>query len=269
MKTTKWVLLVLAVILLGINMLGEFKSLRNPDIYKEQSRMFISGADIEYDNLMQQIARKDDESDKEFALRINKVIYKGMLYYWYQEGAKKYHLTVPIWENYILYIRNTLKSVDRYEFANWRRNLKRGAGLCSAYSIIVKGILEENEIEARMWDLTRHVVVEAKLSENEWYILDPNYGLYVPHSMEEIQQNPELVRATYMDIADLYLDTYNGPYTTDFLVEIFGYDNIRIWSPNPRFENFSYIAKWVLPLLFLLGSGLLVIYGPILNQRVT
>lgn len=259
MKTFKWILFVLAILLLGINLIGEFKTLRNPDIYTEDSRFFITDVDIEYDDLMEEIVRKENESDKEFALRVNDLIFRGMLYYWHREGMNKYHLAVPVWENYILYLRNKFKSIDRYEFRNWGKNLERGVGLCSAYSIVLQGILKENGIESRIWGLTRHVVVEAKLSEDEWYVLDPTYGLYVPHSMEEIQQDPELVRPTFGNVADLHPEeTYKDIYTTDFMVEIFGYEDHRIWTPDASFENFSYTAKWILPLLLLLGGGLMV-----------
>lgn len=263
MKKFKLIIFALGVILLAINVLGSFKTLRNPDIYTQDSKLFKSNADIKYEDILREINRKENESDKEFAIRVNDLIYRGMLYYWHIEGIKKYNLKVPIWENYILSIRNSLRSIDRYEFKSWEKNLERGVGLCSAYSNVLEGILIDNGVEARIWGLTRHVIVEAKVSENEWYVLDPNYGLVIPHSMEEIKDDPELVRSTYLDMADLHVEeTYKDPYTTDLMVEVFGYNDNSILSPSHRFERFSYIAIWVLPLLLIFVGGLLV-YNPL------
>ncbi len=259
MQVIKWLFLGLGIFLLGVNIVGEFKSLRNPDIYTENSRLLITDVEIEYEDLIQEISRKSGESDEEFALRVNDLIYRGMLYYWHREGSKKYHLSVPFWENYVLYIRNSIKSIDRYEFRSWEKNLERGVGLCSAFSNVVHGILVENGIEARLWGMTRHIVVEAKVGDDQWVVLDPNYGLYIPHSMQEIQADPELVRAVYQDMADLHEEeTYKDPYTTDLMVEIFGYEDHFVWNPDAGFENFSYTTKWILPILFLLAGGIMI-----------
>lgn len=173
MKNVKYFFIATGLILLGINLVGQFYSLRNPEIYSQDSRLFKSNADIKYEDAKKELIRKEKESDKDFAIRINDLIYRTMLYYWHRAGINKYYLSIPVWENYILYLNNAWKSIDRYEFKSWEKNLERGVGLCSAYANVVHGILLDNGIEAKIWNLTRHVVVEAKLSENEWYVLDP------------------------------------------------------------------------------------------------
>ncbi len=261
MKIFIWSLFGIGLFLLGINILGEFKTLRNPDIYKEDSRLFKTNADIKYEDIQKDLTRRQKESDKEYALRINDLVYRGMLYYWHEEGIKKYHLSVPVWENYLLFLNNSLKSIDKYEFRNWKKNLERGVGLCSAYANVLQGILIENNIESRTWELTRHIVVEAKVSQDEWIVLDPNYGVFIPYSMKEIKAQPELVRPTYKNMADLHTqNTYKEPYTTDLMVEIYGYEETATFSPDPGFENFTYFAIWALPLLLLSVSGGLIFF---------
>ena len=123
MKIFKQILFVLGLILLTINVLGLFKSLRNPDLYSEQKSSRVNDITIKLEDAKKQIVRKTGESDKEFAIRINDVVSKSMSHYWKQEDAKKYNMRVPIWENYIIYFVNCFKKDNRYEFINYKKGL--------------------------------------------------------------------------------------------------------------------------------------------------
>jgi hypothetical protein len=256
MKILRVVLFGLGLFLLLINLIGLFKSLRNPDLYTEEKTGRLNDITIKLEDAKKQIIRKSGENDKEFAFRINDVVSKSMMHYWKEDGIEKYNMRVPVWENYILYTVNSFNKDKRYEFINYKKALERGVGLCSTHSIVVKGILLNNKIEAQLWDIAGHVVVRAKISENEWCILDPDYGLIVPHDIAEIEANPEVVRPTYAEMAKLYKPDYKDPYTTDHVVEIYGKEGNHIYTYNPFFENSSYIAKWLLPLLLILPYGL-------------
>lgn len=256
MKLLKTILFAFGLILISINIFGLFKSMRNPEIYTEKNTGRLNDITIKYEDALKEIVRKNNESDKAFALRINDVVSKSMLHYFRKEGKEKYNLRVPIWENYILFFYNSMKSDDRYEFVNYKKGLERGVGLCSSHSIVVKGILLDNGMEAQLWDIAGHVVVRAKVSEREWYILDPDYGLYVPHDIPEIEANPEITRPTYANMADLYKPEYDDPYTTDHVVEIYAEEGNHIYTYDARFENFSYTAIWILPLLLMIPLGI-------------
>jgi hypothetical protein len=252
MNIIKQILFILGLILLAINFVGLFKSLRNEELYSEQNSSRINDVTIRLEDAKKQIVRKKGESDKEFAIRINDVVSKSMSHYWKREDAKKYNMRVPVWENYILYLTGCFKKDNRYEYINYKKSLERGVGLCSSHSIVVKGILLRNGIDAQLWDIAGHVVVRAKVSGNEWYILDPDYGLVVPFDIEAIEANPEIVRPTYANLADLYRKDYPDPYTTDHVVEIYGKSGNHIYTYNAGFEKFSYIAIWIIPLLLML-----------------
>ncbi len=260
MKIIKNLLFVLGLFLLAINIFGLFKSMRNPALYTEKKTSRVNDVTIKWEDAKKAIARKPNESDKDFALRINDVVSKSMSHYWKKEGLKKYYMQVPVWENYILYASSLFKKNKAYEFKKkYKKNLERGVGLCSTHSIVVKGILLDNGIDAQLWGLSRHVVVRAKVSDNEWYILDPDYGLYIPHDIPEIEANSEIVRPSYENMADLYKADAKDPYTTDFVVHIYGLKEHKIYDYDARFENFSYVAIWVLPLLLILPLFLQVI----------
>lgn len=254
MKTFRNILFGMGVLLLLINISGLLKSMRHEDLYTEENTGRLNDVTVRLEDARKQLVRMDGESDKEFALRVNDVVSRSMSHYFKNEGKKKYNLRVPLRENYILFIANSFREDNRYEFKNYKKGLERGVGLCSSHSIVVKGVLLDHGVEAHLWDIAGHVVVRARVSENEWYILDPDYGLYVPYDIAEIEADPEITRASYEHMADLYKPEYDDPYTTDKVVELYGKEGNHIYTYDAGFENFSYIAIWILPFLFMLPS---------------
>ena len=94
MRTFKKIIFLLGIVLLVINIYGLFKSLRNPEIYTEEKtlRNRISDITIKYPQIKDSLIRKDHESDKDFAIRINKVVNNGFAHYWKEAGITKYNL---------------------------------------------------------------------------------------------------------------------------------------------------------------------------------
>ena len=255
-------LLIIGIVLLGINIFGLFKSMRNPAIYTEEVtlRNRIGDVTIEYPEIKDLLKQKDGESDVDFAVRINKVVNDGMAHYWKAGGISKYHLRVPAWENYLLYLASYIhpKRYERYEFSNYKKNLERGVGLCSTHSTVVKGVLLEHGIKAELLDVGgHHVVVRAEFDNNTVYMLDPDFGIAVPYDTAAITANPELVRAPYQGLAASYYPDAVDPYTTQILVDIFG-DRKYVYEVKNWFESFSYRAIWILPFLFMLPYALTV-----------
>ena len=260
MKKLNKIILLIGIVLLGVNLFGLFKTMRNPAVYTEEVtlRNRIDDITIKYPEIKKMLKRKEYESNIDFAIRINKVVNDGFAHYWKTEGTNKYHLRVPVWENYMLYVASYVnpKKYKPYEFSNYKKNLERGVGLCSTHSTIVKGILLENGIKAELLDVgKRHVVVRAELNDTATYILDPDYGIVVPFDTAAIQANSELVRDAYSNMASLYYPDAIDPYTTDLLVKIFG-NKLHIYSVDNRFEYFSYWAIWILPLLLMFPFGI-------------
>lgn len=259
MKNLTKILFLVAIILLGINIFGLFKSMRNPAIYTEEAniRNRIDDVTIEYPEIKELLKRRNGESDIDFAVRINKVVNDGIAHYWRAEGVSKYHLRVPVWENYLLYMASYInpKRYERYEFSKYKKNLERGVGLCSTHSIVVKGVLLENGIKAELLDVGgHHVVVRAELDNKTSYMLDPDFGMVVPYDTAAITADPELVRAPYEDLAESYYPDAVDPYTTQILVDIFG-DKKYVYEVKNGFEYFSYWAIWLFPLLLVLPSA--------------
>ena len=123
--------------------------------------------------------------------------------------------------------------------------------MCSSHSIVVKGVLNEYGIKSQLLDIDgRHVVVRAELGDTT-YLLDPDFGVVIPYDTSAIHANPELVRGSYKDMAALYYPEAKSPYTTDFVVQIYG-GKLHTYEVKKWFEGFSYWAIWIIPVLLML-----------------
>jgi len=263
MKTIKKVAFFLGLFLLALNIFGLFRTMRNPDIYTEENIIKNRKNDItiRYPEVKKLLLKKPGESNEAFAIRINKVVNDGFCHYWKDAGISKYHERVPAWENYLLFLASYIDPKDyrKYEFSDYKKNLERGVGLCSSHSIVVKGVLNDYGIDASLWDIAGHVVVRANVDEKKWIILDPDFGVVVPYDTAAIQDNPELVRPAYQNMAALYYPDAIEPYTTDHVVEIYGREGNHVYTVDNWFEYFSYWAIWIIPVLLMLPYTLQLI----------
>ncbi|MDN3493748.1 hypothetical protein [Winogradskyella bathintestinalis] len=244
-----------AIILLGINFIGFFMPLRNSEIYAESNTFFKNDIGLTEEQLLEILSQKNG-SDKDFAIKANDAINKGIAHFWMDEGIDKYNLRVPIFENYILYLASYTSpaSFMKYEFSDYQLALERGVGLCSQHSIILSEILKKNNIDSKIIGLSGHVVVMANIDKknSQYWVLDPDYGVVIEHSISQIEKEPEIIRMYYAqhgysneDIMKL-IDIYgpDGNFITD---------GVREYSGNNKyyFEKISYVAIWVIPFLIL------------------
>lgn len=255
MRTFKKILFAVGILLLAINIFGLFKTLRNPAIYDEEKtlRNRIGDITIPYPEIKADFIRNKSETTKEYVVRMNKVVNDGFAHYWKRQGIAKYHLRVPIWENYLLYAASYVDpSVYRmYEFTDYKKDLERGVGLCSTHCIVLKGVLASHGIEGQLWDIAGHVVLRTQVADHEWWLLDPDFGIVVPYDTAAVQANPEIVRPYYKDMAKLYYPDAVDPYTVDHVVKLYGREGNHVYAVNNWFEPFSYWAKWIIPLVLM------------------
>ena len=251
-KIVSVTMFVLGLALLLINVFGLFKSLRNEELYSEITP-YKDDISIRFEEAKDQWNRKENETDKDFAVRVNMLVNHSMAHYWRDEGMKKYNIRVPVWENYILNLYRFVKPdiYRKYEFRNYKKAIERGVGICSQPSRALKGILNDNGIEAEIYDLAGHVIVPAKFKDGTGCVMDPDYGRYVPYDIEAIEANPELVRETYSDQNDVYASHVTEHKVTDDIVDMYEKAGNHVYYMNISFENFSYIAIWIIPLLLM------------------
>ena len=251
MKWLRSFLLIAGIVLLLLNTMGLFKSLRNEDLYAEITP-YKNDISIRLSDVEKQLNRRQNETEKDFAVRVTMLINHAMAHYWKDEGIKKYYLRVPLWENYILSIKQWISGEDKYEFRNYKKIIERGTGICSQPCIALKYLLNDNDIKADLWDLWGHVVVEAEFSDGTKYTLDPDYGNHVPYGIEHIQANLDIIRESYKNQDSVYAEHYKDHRNTEDIVNVYDKDRNHIYFMDRSFEGYSYIAIWILPILLIL-----------------
>lgn len=212
-----------------------------------------------------QTAKNKGESNEEYAHRINDLVHQSIANV-APDADGKTILPVPIYENYLLFASDylTTKGNGFYEFCDYHKALERGIGLCSQKVIIISGILEKNGIPVNIIALDGHVVAEARVDQDQhniWWILDPDYGVVITHSINEIEIDPKIIRKYYEEKG----------YSTaviDNLVSIYmGEGNVKTTSTiaflgkaKCKFEQYSYILIWLIPVALIFPYVLWRIY---------
>ena len=245
-----------------INLFGLFISLRNESIYQEKNTSFANDIILTekefYDRINKAVIDK-----KEYITNLNEAVNQGIAKYWQNAGINKYNLRIPFYENYLLFIASYLNPEEylKYEFISYRRAIERGVGLCSQQAIIVSEILLEKNIPSFIVGLSGHVVLRAQVDENrdEWWVLDPDYGVVIPYDIDFIENDPKTIRPFYAQAG------YKQK-TTAKLEKIYGKKGNFVSNEQGargyqikryRDEPIFYFLKWIIPCMLITPSILL------------
>ena len=65
--------------------------------------------------------------------------------------------------------------------------------------LLHKKLLKEKNINSKIVGLDGHVVATAQVDkmQNQWWVLDSDYGVIIPHNLREIEHNPKLISTYY------------------------------------------------------------------------
>jgi hypothetical protein len=201
LRCMEWFAFSLGVGLLLANIAGLFTSLRNPAIYSEPKVNFKNDITLTVQQVYAAAAQPVIDR-KAYLTQLTAAVNQGIAHYWRMEGIDTYHLRVPFQENYLLFVASYLdpQTFRMYEFCNYRHAIERGVGLCSQHAIILVELLQLKGIPAQVVGLGGHVVVqaEADAAAGEWWILDADYGVIIPDSIQTVQDDPTFVIAYYL-----------------------------------------------------------------------
>ncbi|MGQ0749518.1 MAG: transglutaminase-like domain-containing protein [Betaproteobacteria bacterium] len=250
-------LLCLAIVLISSNVAGLITSLRNDEIFSEKNVLFPDDITLTARQVHDVIAAPAADR-KSYAMAVSHAINKGVAHYlWLDEGIEKYNLRVPFHENYILFVASYLipQYYRKYEFRDYRRAIERGVGLCSQHAIIVAEILRKKGLASGIVsmpthaDMPGHVVATARVDDarNEWWILDADYGVVVPHGIEAVRAQPSIVAPYYRrrGYDEQTVATLVSNYAKDARVFPDGAKNYGVmtyWA-----EAIAYALIWIIP----------------------
>jgi hypothetical protein len=239
-----------------INIIGLFFSLRNELIYQEKNTTFANDIILTekefYDRVNKPVIDK-----KLYITNLNEAVNQGIAKYWRNAGINKYNLRIPFYENYLLFIASYLNPEEylKYEFVDYRKAIERGVGLCSQQAIIVSEILLEKSIPSFIVGLSGHVVLRAQVDKSldEWWVLDPDYGVVIPYDIDIIENNTKIIRPFYAQagykqkiikkLEKIYEKEGNAVMSEQGAK---GYQ-IKRCSNEPRF----YFLKWIIPCILM------------------
>ncbi len=266
LKTIAYLLFFIGFALTLINIYGVFRSWGDDEIYTEKHSLFENDiqkkAKSDIDKLLKQ--EKIDNRELYFK-KLVAAVNSGVAHYWSEEGREKYNLTIPIYKNWILWLGQFTnpKRNKYYEFCDYKKALDRRVGLCSQQAIIICGILNEKGIDCKMVGLRGHVVAMAEISTGKYWILDSDYGVIIPYSIREIEENPSIVESYYSD--KLRYNHYslsqnkNNPISLKRMIEIYGKEGNRVGDGVEGYkgkkavlkEKRSFFLIWIIPVLLM------------------
>ncbi|SFR58762.1 hypothetical protein SAMN05216203_1609 [Marinobacter daqiaonensis] len=245
--------LAVGIVLMGINLYGLTQPLRKPGLGvtdRDQLR-FVTEEVWSYQQSLDAIDRLAGiEPLTQRAEAANKVVNQSLVHVkWNRVDPEEYRQLVPIWENYFLWAIGRfsgLPQFERYHYADYRRNIRRGIGICGDASTILSSVMDRYGIPNRIVSFHGHVIVEFEDSDGRRNLLDPDFGVGLGIPLESLLEDPKQVRDRYLaaGYSERETDTLLSIYKTDHA--IFD-DTYHFMSKRYVFEHASYVAKWLVP----------------------
>lgn len=255
--TVSFIYILLFIIgsgLLAVNFYGLSQSIRSEGLETSPSR-FENDFSLSYEESLMAIKKRDNETEKEFLKRLTFVISQSLLHiHWDKEkDTSKFNQHIPIWENYFLYFMGVFTDIPeykKYHYADYKRSLKRGIGICGDASMVMSGILDENNIENKILAYKGHVVVKAISSDGEEQVYDPDFGVTIGVSPQELKNNKTLVLDEYQSLG--YSKEEAMALYRSYSLGHSEWDNVKHFiTKKYYFEQFAYALKWPFPLLLI------------------
>ncbi|WP_404362227.1 hypothetical protein [Marinobacter sp.] len=258
--------LVIGLILMGINLYGLTQPIRKPGlgVSDHDQLRFVPDEVWTYE---ESIAAIDGlatiNSSKQLAERANSAVNQSLVHVdWERVDPQEYRQLVPIWENYFLWAIGKfsgLPQFERYHYADYRRNIRRGIGICGDASTILSSVMDRYDIPNRIISFRGHVIVEYQDQMGSSHLMDPDFGVALGTSLKRLLLEP-------LSVKERYLEAGYSEEEIDYLFEIYtrGHaifdDTYHFMTKRYIFENISYVMKWLLPILLIslpfIGIGL-------------
>lgn len=241
----------IAMSLMGLNLVGVFKDLRSSLVKSSTSKVILS-----YEQAVANLDLLHVDYSGEYVEQVNSIFNKSILHSAWNDFSEKdvikYYVSVPVWENYVLYAFNVVlgREADVYEFTNYKRVLDRGIGQCGQSSMALVDYLSKKGMSTGIVELTGHVVATVKVG-GEWRIVDPDFGVYLPYSLEWLEVNPEVVDAYYNNYPEYEMRQYFVSNDDNYVTH--GGAEAR-YPIGAYVEQVSYILIWLIPAGLLLAA---------------
>lgn len=171
---------------------------------------FGRSRDVSFEDLL----RLADEQEHAFKQRLTLAVNAHMVHFWPNE-APQWTGMQPL-HNWPLWLQSHLPGGERlrnFEFVSPRLAWNRGHGFCSQVSRIVYSVLLDHGIHSTIVQHANHVVVDAG-----GMILDPDFGVVIPHSLDVVQADAAyLVPRYYAGFSERQIEVLTKVYSEGFV----------------------------------------------------
>lgn len=260
---TALLLIALGLLLLSINIYGLFKDIRKKNLDQVSPELLRFNTDnyLSYSDSIKKLNAIKYKNHFDYAKKANKLVQQSLTHIeWKKVDSTEFRQLIPIWENYLLYFAGTFSNqpqIERYHFIDYKRSLERGIGICGDASMVLSQILDKQGIDNQIVSYRGHVITQITLNENKKILLDPDFGVEINMSLEELSTNPFGAYSYYLSAgyskreAQTLVRIYSNKYTL--------FDNVYAFMPKRYvFEYLSYVLKWLIPIILLLVSLLML-----------
>ncbi|HBM90550.1 MAG TPA: hypothetical protein DD400_01535 [Rhodospirillaceae bacterium] len=203
--------------------------------------------------------KKKDEETTTYYKRLVNAVFEGIGRFWvvgkgWQPSDAIYTRVSP-WDNYLLWGYSFLPGHEhfaQYEFAIPQKTIDRGYGFCSQVARMVYYILHDQGIKATVKHHPNHVIVAVDEG-----IIDANYGVFVPHTTEQMRDNQQIIETYYNRLPK------ELPAVRRIFSEMTGKwrvptDHDALYAYMMRVEVIAEIFKWFPPVFLILAGPFLL-----------
>lgn len=253
--------IIIGISLMVLNLYGLTQPIRKPGlgIIEQEQLRFVPERVWSYEESMTAIEALEPSSKVRALVRkANMLVNQSLVHVeWRQVDPVQYRQLVPIWENYFIWAVGKfsgLPQFERYHYANYKRSIRRGIGICGDASMVLSSILDNHDIENRIVSFQGHVIVEYEDEFGKASLVDPDFGVELNGSLEQLTENPAEFESAYLEAGyppeevSYLFEAYRTP------VALFD-DTFHFVTKRFIFEEITYVLKWLLPLILLFVCG--------------
>ncbi|MEE9319152.1 MAG: hypothetical protein V3U76_01785 [Granulosicoccus sp.] len=243
--------------LLLINIYGELRGFRAAELVPTSTLRFNDDISIGYDEAMDLLERRDDEDSYSYTTRVNTVVQDAMahIHNWESHPPDLYMQRVPFYENYFLHLLGRFSDqpyIRRYHFADYRKSLERGIGICGDHAVVMSQLVAQTGTKSSLLAFPAgHVLLATHEPDGKFGIFDADFGVNFMVDDLDMLKDQDVIAKAY---------SAQG-YPDDEVAEMVGIlgtsydeysDTYDFMKRRYIFEKVSYVMKWLMPVTFVL-----------------
>ncbi len=272
-RATGWMALTLAVLLLTLNVTGFFYLPERHSKTYGNTRIKAGVALREPNDVLAGLSSLESLKGEADVARLTELFSAGVMHYWPAPDDWDTEILTDFRENWVtaaierielIMLKNGLKAVPDYvrrERLDYDHIIAKGVGICSQVALAVTDFVQKRGAEAYTWGLDGHVVsVVGPLEDGRTYIVDSDYAVYLPLSVEEIVQQPSLIKPAYLAAG------YNEK-EADVLAKIYGQDGNFRYGTQLSWK--VTVLQWGLPAVLIVISIVILCFVPSARKEET